>query len=237
MIHSVYIIHQLSGVCVIYRKYGSIEFNEDLIAGFLTALKDFSAEVTAGKGQIKVLDMQVYNIMLVFTQGVLVAAAADKQDDRSIGLNALQKVLDAFISEYKGIIQTWSGDLKVFHAFHSRVDEILQQGTIAIVPRELPILKIFHKDYQKAEKLKMKGQVDKGEKLIEKARQKRLPIQVVDQGYLDKEEYEIAHNCDGYQDRSEIAEKAGISEDKLQGILDKLSDLGMIQIVQVEQKK
>ncbi len=237
MIHSVYIIHQLSGVCVIYRKYGSIEFNEDLIAGFLTALKDFSAEVTAGKGQIKVLDMNVYNIMLVFQGGVLVAAAADKQDDRSIGLNALQKVLDGFIAKFKDIVDTWSGDLKVFHEFHTIVDEIVQNGTIAVVPRELPILKIFYKDYQKAEKLKVKGQVEKSEKVIQNALKKKLPRQVVDQGYLNPEEYQIAHNCDGYQDRSEIAEKAGISEDKLQAILDKLNDLGMIQIVQVEQTK
>lgn len=234
MIHSVYIIHQLSGVCVVYRKYGQIEFNEDLIAGFLTALKDFSAEVTAGKGQIKVLDMQIYNILLVFTRGVLVAAAADKQDDRSLGLNAVQKVLDAFVKDHGEIIEGWSGDLKVFSPFHDTVDEILQGGTVAIVPRELPILKIFHSGYKKAEKLKKKGQVEKADAMMKKAKAKRLPKQIIEQGYLSEEEYQIAHFCDGYLDRSEIAEKGGVTEEKLQSILDKMDGLGMLKMVQVD---
>ncbi|GAB4305768.1 MAG: hypothetical protein Kow0069_01980 [Promethearchaeota archaeon] len=234
MIHSLYVIHQLSGVCVIYRKYGQIEFNEDLIAGFLTALKDFSQEVTAGKGQIKVIDMQVYNILLVFTGGILVAAASDKQDDRALGLNGVQRVLDAFIEKYSEVLEDWAGDLRVFDGFSEVVDEILQDGKVAVVPRELPILKIFWKDYQKAEKLKAKGQPEKAEQVITKTKEKKLPYQVVDQGYLTEREYEIAHSCDGYMDRSEIAEKVGITEERLQVILDKLDSLGLLKIVQVD---
>ena len=125
MIHSVYVIHQLTGVCVVYRRYGSIEFNEDLIAGFLTALKDFSKEVTGGKGAIKVLDMQTYVIMLVFQEGVLVSAAADKQDDRSIGQNALQKILNEFLSRYGDKINGWTGDLKIFEGFENNLRRVL----------------------------------------------------------------------------------------------------------------
>ena len=89
LIHSVYVIHQVTGVCVIYRKYGTIEFNEDLIAGFLTALGDFSKEVTRGKGYLKILDMVVYNIHLVFRDKILVAAASDKKDSKEIAQNKL----------------------------------------------------------------------------------------------------------------------------------------------------
>jgi hypothetical protein len=45
----------IPGVCLIHRKYGSIEFNQDLVSGFLTALKDFSVEFSKGSGELKVI--------------------------------------------------------------------------------------------------------------------------------------------------------------------------------------
>lgn len=51
-----YLIHQYTGICLIHRKYGSIEFNQDLVSGFLTALKDFSIEFSKGSGELKVID-------------------------------------------------------------------------------------------------------------------------------------------------------------------------------------
>ena len=122
MIHSVYIIHQTSGVCVIYRKYGTIEFNEDLIAGFLTALGDFSKEVTRGKGNLKILDMVVYNIHLVFRDRILVAAASDKKDSKEIAQNKLEIILNQFLDRYLHIFEDWRGDVRLFEDFKEYVD-------------------------------------------------------------------------------------------------------------------
>ena len=127
MIHSIYVIYQIRGVCVKYRRYGTIEFNEDLLAGFLTALKDFSLEVTGGKGEIKVLDMQTYLVLLVFQEGFLVAAAADKGDDRVLGQNALQQVLDEFIMRYRDAFIEWEGNLDLFVDFDEIIDGIMQE--------------------------------------------------------------------------------------------------------------
>ncbi len=55
ILHNVYLIHQLTGICLIHRKYGTIEFNQDLVSGFLTALKDFSVEFSKGSGELKVI--------------------------------------------------------------------------------------------------------------------------------------------------------------------------------------
>lgn len=51
-------ISPVSGICLIHRKYGSIEFNQDLVSGFLTALKDFSVEFSKGSGELKVIDFR-----------------------------------------------------------------------------------------------------------------------------------------------------------------------------------
>lgn len=236
MIHTIYIIHQISGVCVLYNKYGTIEFNEDLIAGFLTALKDFSKEVTHGKGNIKVLDMVLYNIHLVFKGGVLVAAASDKRDSREIAQNKLQIVLDEFIKKYSGVLENWSGDVRAFREFSGYVDEVLEKGKVAEVPRELPLLKLFKKSYKKEKKNLKKGtkldtHVLETEDAERKWMKKRLPRQVISQGMITEQEYEIAHMCDGFSDIPDIAEKAGINTEKAQTIVDKLKRLEMIQMV------
>jgi hypothetical protein len=76
----IYLIHSLTGNCLIFRKYGDLEFNEDLIAGFLTALKDFSSEVTGGKGTMKQLDMGDYSVLLIFNEGVVEKAGFVSSD-------------------------------------------------------------------------------------------------------------------------------------------------------------
>ncbi|MBY9017026.1 MAG: hypothetical protein KGD68_15155, partial [Candidatus Lokiarchaeota archaeon] len=59
ILHNVYLISNFTGICLIHRKYGTIEFNQDLVSGFLTALKDFSVEFSKGSGELKIIDMQI----------------------------------------------------------------------------------------------------------------------------------------------------------------------------------
>ncbi|MHC1591519.1 MAG: hypothetical protein ACXQS8_05495 [Candidatus Helarchaeales archaeon] len=139
MIHNAYIIMSQSGVCLMARKYGTIDFNEDLISGFLTALKDFAAEVTKGEGVIKVLDMHAYNVVLVFREGLMISAAADKTDDKNIAMKAMGEVLDEFLKNYD--LTDWSGNIKIFDSFIPIIDRILEKGRVAEVEVPRPKLK------------------------------------------------------------------------------------------------
>ncbi|MHA1403602.1 MAG: hypothetical protein ACTSSI_07555 [Candidatus Helarchaeota archaeon] len=121
------------------RKYGSIDFNEDLISGFLTALKDFAAEVTKGEGVIKVLDMHAYNVVLVFREGLMISAAADKSDDKNIAMKAMGEALEEFLKKFD--LTNWSGNIKMFDDFIPIIDEILQNGKVAEVEVPRPKLK------------------------------------------------------------------------------------------------
>ena len=82
------------------------------MSGFLTALKDFSVEFSKGSGELKVIDMQVFYLMLVFKEGILVTAAADKNDDSKITHKALTDIIDKFTTGYGDIIKTWKGDVR-----------------------------------------------------------------------------------------------------------------------------
>jgi hypothetical protein len=241
MLHNVYLIHQYTGICLIHRKYGSIEFNQDLVSGFLTALKDFSVEFSKGSGELKVIDMQVFYLLLVFKEGVLITAAADKNDDAKITHKALTDIIDKFVDKFGDQLESWSGDVRIFRDFDQVIDEILKNGKLAEIQLKLPILKMFKKDFQKSQKQIAKRGLMLSEQDLRQVRDqkpdwtaKRLPKQVITQGFLDKEEYKIAHLADGFHTISEIAEEGGRPESEVQKIIKSLDDLGLLSFIDIK---
>lgn len=240
--HNVYLIHQLTGICLIHRKYGSIEFNQDLVSGFLTALKDFSVEFSKGSGELKVIDMQIFYLMLVFKEGILITAAADKNDDAKVTHKALTDLIDKFVEKYGDIVESWSGDVRLFKGFDEIIDTVLENGRIAEFPLKLPILKIYKKDFVKSQAtLAKKGLILSADDIqkaeVDKApvwTAKRLPKQVLSTGALDKKEFDIAHLADGFHTISEIAEEAGVPEAEAQKIMDSLDKLGMLKFIEIK---
>jgi hypothetical protein len=208
-----------------------------LIAGFLTALGDFSKEVTRGKGNLKILDMVVYNIHLVFRDRILVAAASDKKDSKEIAQNKLEIILNNFLDRYLPIFEDWRGDVRLFDDFKEYVDYTLRNGKAAEIPRALPLLRLYEKDYKKAQKALKRG-ATLGEKILEESgsmewKTKRLPEQVIKQGMLTESEYKIAHLCDGSKDVNEIAEEIGITAERAQLIIEKLDRLDLLKLIKL----
>jgi len=241
VLHNLYLIHQHSGICLIHRSYGNIEFNQDLVSGFLTALKDFSVEFSKGSGELKIIDMQVFYLLLVFKDGILCTAAADKNDDAKITHKVLSDIIEKFVGKFGDKIANWSGDVRMFREFEPIIDNIMQNGKIAEIPLKIPILKIFEKDYiKKSKQISKKGLVVSKEDLRVVQDQKpewtskRLPTQVITQGFLDKNAYKIAHLADGFHTISDIAEEAGIPQAEIEVIIDDLDDLGLLKFIDIK---
>lgn len=230
---------------MIYRKYGAIELNQDLVSGFLTALKDFASEISKGKGQLKIVDMRLFNLILVFKAGVLVVVAADKNDSREIAQARLEEIVDVFMEKYSEYIgeDNWTGDIRIFQGFETIIDKILKYGKASEVPIRIPILKIYKKDFEKSQKkIAKKGlilqEVD-FRSTIEGTQKpewtsKRLPKQVVSQGMLSEQEYEISHLCDGFHTIEKIAEEVGIPENDIGLIIDELDELGLLKFITIQ---
>ncbi|MFW9874733.1 MAG: hypothetical protein ACFFG0_16620 [Candidatus Thorarchaeota archaeon] len=241
MLHNFYLIHQYTGICLIHRKYGSIEFNQDLVSGFLTALKDFSVEFSKGSGELKVIDMQVFYLLLVFKEGVLCTAAADKNDDAKITHKALTDIIDRFVVKFGDQLEGWSGDVRIFRDFEKVIDKILKSGKVAEIQLKIPILKIFKKDFLKSQKhIAKKGLMLSEEDLLEVKdvkpdwTAKRLPKQVIAQGVLVEEEFNIAHLADGFHTISDIAEESGRPEAEIQKIMNNLDKLELLSFVEIK---
>ena len=234
-------IHQHTGICLIHRKYGRIEFNQDLVSGFLTALKDFSVEFSKGSGELKVIDMQVFYLLLVFKEGVLCTAAADKNDDAKITHKALTEIIDKFTAKFGDQLENWSGDVRIFRDFESVIDEILNTGKVAEIQLKLPILKIFNKDFLKSRKRIAKKGLILSEKDLREVRDvkpewttKRLPKQIIAQGVLNSEEFNVAHLADGFHTISDIAEESGRPETEIQRIMNNLDKLELLSFVEIK---
>ena len=58
--------------------------------------------------------MQIFYLMLVFKEGVLITAAADKNDDSKITHKALTEIIDKFVERFGNTINDWAGDIRVF---------------------------------------------------------------------------------------------------------------------------
>lgn len=185
--------------------------------------------------------MQIFYLLLVFKEGVLCTAAADKNDDAKITHKALSDIIDKFIKVHGETIKNWGGDVRLFRDFEPIIDTILQGGKIAEVQMKIPILKIYEKDFLKSRKqITKKGLIISEEDLRKSQNQKpewtskRLPTQIITQGFLDEQMYKIAHLADGFHTISDIAEESGKPESEIQVMIDDLDDLGLLKFIEIK---
>ncbi|MFW9825948.1 MAG: hypothetical protein ACFFE4_23615 [Candidatus Thorarchaeota archaeon] len=190
---------------------------------------------------MKVIDMQVFYLLLVFKEGVLCTAAADKNDDAKITHKALTDIIDRFVEKFGDHLESWSGDVRIFRNFEEVIDEILNHGKVAEIQLKIPILKIFEKDFKKSQKsIAKKGLVLSEEDLREikdvrpEWTSKRLPKQVISTGVLDSQEFDIAHLADGFHTISDIAEESGRPESEIEKIMNNLDKLELLSFVEIK---
>ncbi|MHA1192038.1 MAG: hypothetical protein ACTSP9_07035, partial [Promethearchaeota archaeon] len=127
-------------------------------------------------------------------------------DDAKITHKVLSDIIEKFVGKFGDKIANWSGDVRMFRDFEPVIDNILLNGKIAEIPLKIPILKIFEKDFvKKSKQISKKGLIVSEEdlRIVQDQKpewtSKRLPTQVITQGFLDKNAYKIAHLADGFR--------------------------------------
>jgi hypothetical protein len=184
------------------RKYGTIELNPDLIAGFLTAIKEFSGELSSGTGKkgdyVKEIEMETFNVVYDFrsADGMMSVLVHDKKDDPRIVRGVAKIILDGFLKKYKLDLGSWDGNIGKFTEFEPAVDEVMKSGKVAEV---YPALK------------------------------KKLTPLTVKLGMISDLEYEIGSKCNGTMTYREIAEKVGVDLEVIYGAMAKLKELGLVK--------
>ncbi|MBS7287852.1 MAG: hypothetical protein KIH01_03680 [Candidatus Freyarchaeota archaeon] len=119
MIHNIYIMRR-SGECLISRRYGSLEADDDLVTGFLSAILNFGEQIDGERVESIIMGNKkfVYTIM----NDVIFIAYADKDDPVKEDLELLGR---KFIEKYGEVLRNWKGNRSVFEEFMDTMDEIL----------------------------------------------------------------------------------------------------------------
>ncbi len=123
LIHNIYIFRD-DGICLFTRKYGTIEFDENLISGFLTAISHFGSEI--GTTALEKIDFGDYRIVIASSEDDLITAGVvDKDDDVDMVAKGLEALLIDFKFNYGDIIYEWKGD-NIFVGYKKSADKIIK---------------------------------------------------------------------------------------------------------------
>ncbi len=117
MIHNFYILKK-SGECIIHRKYGSLETDENLVSGFLSAMFSFGRNISGRNIESVLLDDKKF--VYVCNEEVIFAAYTDRDD---MIKDKLEDLCEEFIKAY-GALENWDGDRDRFVEFYPKLDTI-----------------------------------------------------------------------------------------------------------------
>ncbi|MEX2725071.1 MAG: hypothetical protein Q6366_002225 [Candidatus Freyarchaeota archaeon] len=97
MIYDLYILTK-EGLCVLHRKYGSLNYDETLITGFLSAISSFSRDISGEELELIVMgDKQFVSIP---SENMFFVAYSDKGDKLK---STLLRIREEFIKKYGNI--------------------------------------------------------------------------------------------------------------------------------------
>ncbi len=128
MLHVVYLMHP-SGVCLLDQKFGELELDATLVAGFFSAIREFARMISKGKGEARIVEMGEFYITYAAGDYIVVAAVVDKDDNRLEVLKALDKVIERFSDKFQDTLKSWDGKL-VFFSFTPELNKMLNNGFI-----------------------------------------------------------------------------------------------------------
>lgn len=129
MIQGIYIVDN-RGICIISRKYGSIDIDENLIGGFLTAILRFSSKLIPGEEDESLQEILLRNYRVLYDSRDIATAVAviGRDDDEELVREVLGKIVDVFIKNYRTLLQNWDGNVQPFMGFAIKIDEIILES-------------------------------------------------------------------------------------------------------------
>ncbi len=222
------------------------DVDSDLMSGYLVAFKNVGKELSKGTGDLKVIDMGLYNFILIVKKDVIIVGVADKSDDKMILYHNLSKLQSKFIKKFnsQSELDYWDGQLLKFREFKADIRENLKNGLIGVVKKSIPIFKIYKKFFLKYLGIEKKKTLELEEEKYIKALEtkenflsnidKEFPKQPIAQGYINLNHYKIAHLLDGFHTIEDIAVEKELSIEELYKNLKTLDDLGLLAYIKIK---
>ena len=162
MIHNVWILEKKSGILLFHDKLGSIETEEDLLSGFLSAIYSF-AEMEISSG-IESMEMGEYNMIYCLSHGLLFVMAADKTDSSSNIKAQIDLIRDSFIDEFPGLkedheefLKNWHGNRDIFRKFMFTLRDLIgswvEVEATTSIAEKMDFLEVFQQIFSRIAKI------------------------------------------------------------------------------------
>ncbi|WXG40119.1 MAG: hypothetical protein WED07_04730 [Candidatus Freyarchaeum deiterrae] len=104
---------------MVHRKYGSLETDENLVTGFLSAMFSFGRNISGCNIESVLMDDKKF--IYVINGDVILAAYTDRDD---VVKEKLELLSNEFSTRY-GNLENWDGDRDKFAEFLPKLDEVL----------------------------------------------------------------------------------------------------------------
>ncbi len=122
-----------TGECLFSKAYSRIDADGDLVSGFLSALSDFSQEISGD--EIRKLEMR--DIQVVYERmedrNLIFVLATSKEIPTSVLSEIISETKKTFFESYDDVIVEWRGDITPYKQFDKLFEKILEKyGTQVI---------------------------------------------------------------------------------------------------------
>ncbi|MHA1715439.1 MAG: hypothetical protein ACTSXP_07325, partial [Promethearchaeota archaeon] len=126
-------IFKESGTCVVNRSYSRLEFDEDLVSGFVTAIASFGKEIGANdeddqkKRREIIFDYDKFKIIIQDGEYIRIALILDEQPTEF-----LKSKLKEFVTEFesKYALSSWKGNLTIFRDVDLLIEKVFEVSLI-----------------------------------------------------------------------------------------------------------
>jgi len=136
LIGNVWIIDKKSGSCLIHRNYGKLaKIDSNLFSGLLTAIINFSLEITGGDF-VRSVAMGVNKFYYHLSEDFIIAISMDANFTEDDAKPILQIILDSFISQGYAQKALTTNDVIVLQPFEEEIDQMVRTIEASIVISE-----------------------------------------------------------------------------------------------------
>ncbi len=163
MIHNLWILEKETGRPIFHERFGTIEAQEVLLSGFLSAVFSFAESEISGMG-IESMEMGEYILVYCFSHGLLFVMAADKEDSVLTLKTQVNYIKHSFLEEFpiisKGgqdFLRNWDGNSEVFIKFHVILEDLIKSWTdvkfTTSIAEKMDILEVFQQLFSRISKM------------------------------------------------------------------------------------
>lgn len=173
MIQNVWILEKDTGRPVFNKRFGSIEAQDILLSGFLSAVYSFAESEISGLG-IESIEMGEYIFIYCFSHNLLFVLAADKEDKASTLKMQVDYIKTSFLQEFPFVVKggkqfwmNWNGEQGTFQKFNDTIEDLINSWMdvkiTTSIAEKMDILEVFQQLFSRIAKMTFplfkKGQI------------------------------------------------------------------------------